>query len=52
MSWKCLIEFYPNSKSEELILCASWSLSPWALVFLMRSLPAKSQLQNQTNKQF
>ena len=27
------------------MLCASWSRSPWAFVFLILSLPARSQLK-------
>jgi len=36
---------YPNSRREELMLCASCSLSPSALVFFTLSLPARSQLE-------
>lgn len=35
---------YPNSSRDELMCCASLSLSPSAWVFLSRSLPAKSHL--------
>ena len=35
---------HPNSSRDELMCCASLSLSPSAWVFLSRSLPAKSHL--------
>lgn len=35
---------HPNSSRDELMCCASLSLSPSACVFLSRSLPAKSHL--------
>lgn len=41
----CIFSTYPNSRSEEFILCASWSRSPSALVFFTLSLPARSQLR-------
>ena len=34
----------PSSRREELMCCASWSLSPEAFVLFILSLPAKSQL--------
>lgn len=35
---------HPSSNKDKLICCASLNLSPSAFVFLIRSLPAKSQL--------
>lgn len=44
--WKDWIFYtYPSSRREELMLCASCSRSPSALVFFTLSLPARSQLE-------
>ena len=42
-----MVSTYPNSSRERLRCCSSDSRSPWTPDFLIRSLPARSQLLKQ-----